>query len=39
MDNVFFWLKLIDMFFYSIYFLMLVIVFVIIGSSIKKKLL
>ena len=37
-DNVPFWLKLTDMFLYSIYFLMLVTVLAIIGSSIKKKL-
>jgi len=37
-DNVPFWLKLTDMFLYSIYFLLLVTVVAIIGSSIKKKL-
>lgn len=37
-DNVPFWLKLTDMFLYSIYFLMIVTVLAIFGSSIKKKL-
>ncbi|WP_455592077.1 hypothetical protein [Bacteroides sp.] len=37
-DNVPFWLKLTDMFLYSIYFLFAVTVLAIIGSSIKKKL-
>lgn len=37
-DNVPFWLKLTDMFIYSIYFLLLVTIVSMIGSSIKKKL-
>lgn len=37
-DNVPFWLKLTDMFLYTIYFLLVVTVVAIIGSSIKKKL-
>lgn len=37
-DNVPFWLKITDMFLYSIYFLFAVTVLAIIGSSIKKKL-
>lgn len=37
-SNVPFWLKLTDMFLYSIYFLFAVTVLAIIGSSIKKKL-
>lgn len=37
-DNVPFWLKLTDMFLYTIYFLFAVTVLAIIGSSIKKKL-
>lgn len=37
-ENIPFWLKLTDMFLYSIYFLFAVTVIAIIGSSIKKKL-
>ena len=37
-DNVPFWLKLTDMFLYTIYFLLVVTIVAIIGSSIKKKL-
>ena len=37
-ENVPFWLKLTDMFLYTIYFLFAVTVLAIIGSSIKKKL-
>lgn len=37
-DNVPFWLKLTDMFIYSIYFLLIVTILSMIGSSIKKKL-
>lgn len=37
-DNVPFWLKLTDMFLYTIYFLLAVTIVAIIGSSIKKKL-
>lgn len=36
-DNVYFWLKLTDMFIYSIYFLLFVTVASILGSSIKKR--
>ena len=37
-DNVYFWLKLTDMFLYSIYILLFVTVVAIIVSGIKKKL-
>ncbi|MBP6064831.1 hypothetical protein [Bacteroides sp.] len=37
-ENVPFWLKLTDMFLYSIYFLLAATVLAIFGSSIKKKL-
>lgn len=37
-ENIPFWLKLTDMFLYTIYFLMAATVLAIIGSSIKKKL-
>ncbi|MEG1563565.1 MAG: hypothetical protein RR365_07535 [Bacteroides sp.] len=37
-ENVPFWLKLTDMFLYTIYFLLAATVVAIIGSSIKKKL-
>lgn len=37
-DNVPFWLRLTDMFLYTIYFLLIVTVLSIIGSSIMKKL-
>ena len=37
-DNVPFWLKLTDMFLYTIYFLMVATVVAMLGSSIKKKL-
>ncbi|WP_321334839.1 hypothetical protein [uncultured Bacteroides sp.] len=37
-DNVDFWLKITDMFLYTIYFLLVVTVVAIIGSSIKKRL-
>ena len=37
-DNVPFWLKLTDMFLYTIYFLLGATVVAIIGSSVKKKL-
>lgn len=37
-ENVPFWLKLTDMFLYTIYFLFAVTILAIIGSSIKKKL-
>ena len=36
-DNVPFWLKLTDMFLYSIYFLLIVTVISMIGSSIKRR--
>lgn len=38
-DNVPFWLKLTDMFLYTIYFLLAATVVAIIGSSLKKKFL
>ena len=37
-DNVYFWLKLTDMFLYTIYFLLLITIVAIIASGIKKKL-
>ena len=37
-ENVPFWLKLTDMFLYTIYFLLAATVVAILGSSIKKKL-
>ncbi len=37
-DNVYFWLKLTDMFLYSIYILLFVTVVAIIASGIKKKI-
>ncbi len=36
-DNVPFWLKLTDMFLYSIYFMMGILIFLIFGFSIRKK--